>query len=401
MTTICLTVGFCALTQLGALNDSGSDGNPSRSAAQVGTGQALGEQFAALELRFKAREKAFEDELHAANKLEANARKQKITDENELFNRDWHAMAENVRRLIRAHPADPAVFEGIILLPGLMRSFLDDDLLKIVRDQFMDDPRMGRLCAALPYRQETWAGEILEGVAAKHPDRKVRGQATYALGMWSRYRAQQWSDGRERTKPEPEPGLADARRAFIRVTTDYPDVTSVDGTVRLADKARAELTRIANLPNLRIGKVAPEIVGEDLDGKPLKLSDHRGKVVVVCFWATWCGPCMAMVPHERELFKRMQGRPFALIGVNSDDANDREKARKITREKQMAWPSWWDGGHLGTIQTAYDVNHWPTVYVMDAKGVIRYFDVRGKDLDRAVDTLLAEMDAGSQRDAAR
>jgi hypothetical protein len=74
MTTHCLSVGFCALTQLGALKESGSDGNQSRSAAQAGTGQTLGEQFAALELRFKAREKSFEDELHVANKLEANAR---------------------------------------------------------------------------------------------------------------------------------------------------------------------------------------------------------------------------------------------------------------------------------------------------------------------------------------
>jgi thiol-disulfide isomerase/thioredoxin len=265
----------------------------------------------------------------------------------------------------------------------------------------MDDPRMGRLCASLPYRSETWAGGILERVAAKHPDRKVRGQATYALGMWERYRAQELNDGREHTKPERDPWLKDARRAFIRVTTDYADVTSVDGTFRLAEKAKAELTRIANLPNLQIGKVAPEISGEDLDGKPLTLSDHRGKVVVVCFWATWCGPCMAMVPHERELTERMHGRPFALLGVNSDDAKDREKARKVTREKQMTWPSWWDGGHRGTIQTAYDVNHYPTVYVLDAEGVIRYFGVRGKDLDGAVDALLAEMGAGSKRGAAR
>jgi len=123
MTTLCLSVSFCVLTQVGALNDSGSDGNPSRSAAQAGTAQTLSEQFAALELRFKAREKVFENELHTANKLEANARSQKITDENEHFNHDWHALAENVRALIRAHPADPAVFEGIIMRSSGRPSF--------------------------------------------------------------------------------------------------------------------------------------------------------------------------------------------------------------------------------------------------------------------------------------
>ncbi len=178
-------------------------------------------------------------------------------------------------------------------------------------------------------------------------------------------------------------------------------MSSADGTFRLADKARAELARLTDLPNLKVGKVAPEIAGEDLDGKPLKLGDYRGKVIVVSFWATWCGPCMAMVPHERELCKRLEGRPFALLGVNSDEADDRDKARKTTREKQMTWPSWWDGEIRGPIQTAYDVTHWPTVYVLDPRGVIRYIDVRGEALDRAVDSLLAEMETEAKGGEAR
>jgi thiol-disulfide isomerase/thioredoxin len=80
---------------------------------------------------------------------------------------------------------------------------------------------------------------------------------------------------------------------------------------------KAELARIANLPNLKVGRVALEIVGEDLDGTPLRLGDSRGKVVVVCFWSTGCGPCRAMVPHERELVAPREGRPFALLVVNS------------------------------------------------------------------------------------
>ena len=97
----------------------------------------------------------------------------------------------------------------------------------------------------------------------------------------------------------------------------------------------------------------------------------------------------------------MEGKPFVLLGVNSDEAGDREKAKKATREKHMSWPSWWDGGFRGAIQTAYDVDHWPTVYVLDSEGVIRYFDVRGKDLDRAVDALLEAMQEGSKHADAR
>jgi len=361
------------------------------SSSQDETDQALAQQFATLKSRFEAREKVFHDELKASNKLEGDARSKKITEENQTFQRDWRAMAEEVRVLVRAHPTEPAAFDGIILLPGVMRSYLDDDLVKIVRDRFLNDPRMGRLCAPLASGSEDWSMNLLKDVAAKHPDRAVRGQATYSLGMAWRNSTETMTMGRDRTDPEKEQCLAEARRCFLQVLDKDADVISADGTFRLAVKARAELARIDNLPNLKVGKVAPEISGEDLDGQPLKLSDHRGQVVVICFWATWCGPCMAMVPHERELVVRMAGKPFVLLGVNSDEVGDRDKARKATRDKQMTWPSWWDGGFRGGIQTAYDVKQWPTVYVLDPQGVIRLIDVRDRELDQAVETLLVEM----------
>ena len=287
------------------------------------------------------------------------------------------------------------------MVSGPMRSYLDDPIINIIRAHFLDDPRMGQLCATLAYRTDGATGDLLLDVAARHPDRKVRGQATYALAMRSCSMSRGISTSRRPAESDHDPSLAEARRLFEKVVAEYADVTSADVTVRLADRARAELARIANLPNLKVGRVAPEIAGEDLDGKPLKLSDHRGKVVVICFWATWCGPCMAMVPHERELVARMAGKPFVLLGVNSDEAKDRDKARRVAREKRMTWPSWWDGGHRGAIQTAYDVTHWPTVYVLDARGVIRHIDVRGKELDRAVDTLLADMPAAAGHGAAQ
>jgi cytochrome oxidase Cu insertion factor (SCO1/SenC/PrrC family) len=71
------------------------------------------------------------------------------------------------------------------------------------------------------------------------------------------------------------------------VTKTYADVSTPDGRARLGDKAAGELTRIRNVPNLKVGKTAPDIAGKDLDGKPFKLSDYRGKVVVLDFWGHW------------------------------------------------------------------------------------------------------------------
>jgi peroxiredoxin len=105
---------------------------------------------------------------------------------------------------------------------------------------------------------------------------------------------------------------------------------------------------------------------------------------------------MAMVPHERELFARMKDKPFVLLGVNCGDKRD--KAKATMQSNDMTWPSLWDGDtHQGPVQSAYDVRHWPTVYVLDAKGTIRYIEPEGKELDAAVDNLLAEMEQSSKR----
>src|SRR5260370_29568897 len=95
------------------------------------------------------------------------------------------------------------------------------------------------------------------------------------------------------------------------------------------------------IEKLGIGKVAPDIEAEDLDGQRFKLSEHRGKVVVLLCWATWCAPCMAQVPHERELVTRMKDRPFVMIGVNGDST--KEAAGKTVADHKINWRSFWVG----------------------------------------------------------
>jgi Thioredoxin-like len=98
-----------------------------------------------------------------------------------------------------------------------------------------------------------------------------------------------------------------------------------------------------------------------------------------------------MYPHERSLVKRLAGKPFVLLGVNSD--KKRDEVKKVVAKEEMTWRSWWDGGGAaGPISTAYNVSGWPTIYVLDPKGAIRHIDVRDKELDEAVDKLLAEME---------
>ena len=97
-----------------------------------------------------------------------------------------------------------------------------------------------------------------------------------------------------------------------------------------------------------------------------------------------------MYGHERSLVKRLADQPFALIGVNSD--RDREELKKVMEKEQITWRSFWNGGSTdGPISNAWRVRGWPTIYVLDAQGVIRYRNVRDEAMDRTVDELLAEL----------
>jgi peroxiredoxin len=96
-----------------------------------------------------------------------------------------------------------------------------------------------------------------------------------------------------------------------------------------------------------------------------------------------------MYPHERSLVERLKDKPFTILGVNSDSV---ERYKKAIKENNITWPSFWDGGKTGgPIATKWAVRGWPTIYVIDAKGVIRYKNTRGKAMDEAVDALLKEM----------
>lgn len=100
-----------------------------------------------------------------------------------------------------------------------------------------------------------------------------------------------------------------------------------------------------------------------------------------------------MYPHERSLVKRLEGKPFVLLGINSD--SDREQLKGTLASEQITWRSWWDDGSVnGPIQTRWQIPIRPTIYVLDARGVIRFKNAKDEALDKAVEKLIAELEAG-------
>lgn len=98
-----------------------------------------------------------------------------------------------------------------------------------------------------------------------------------------------------------------------------------------------------------------------------------------------------MYPHERSLVKKLADMPFAIVGVNSD--SNREKIQAIVKKKNISWRSFWNGpdGTGGPISSAWNVSGWPTLYILDGEGTIRYKDVQGSAIDDAITKLMAEL----------
>ena len=125
----------------------------------------------------------------------------------------------------------------------------------------------------------------------------------------------------------------------------------------------------------------------NVTGEEFEKAIQKDGIVFVDFWADWCPHCVAMYPMERQLVQRHAGKPFALLGVNCDQ---RPRLQRVLESKAVTWRNWADGPQ-GAISRQWRVEGFPTVYVIDHEGVIRYKNVRGPELERAVDTLLSKV----------
>ncbi|OWK35650.1 TlpA family protein disulfide reductase [Fimbriiglobus ruber] len=251
------------------------------------------------------------------------------------------------------HAKDPMAFDAAVMAfrysarPATRDNTLGK-ALAYLQDNYASKPQIKQVVRTFEASKGPAGEALLREVLAKNPDHRIQGHACKAL---------------------------------LAVTT------------RTGEKDRLEKLlkgKYADLfPDLSEGKPVPEIAAKNVHDKDVKLSDFRGKVVVLDIWATWCPHCRAMIPHERAMVERLKDKPFAIVSISMD--TQKETLTDFLATTKMPWPQWWVGDH-SELAEDWNIEYFPTVFVIDARGVIRHQGLIGDDLEKAVIELLKGME---------
>lgn len=263
-------------------------------------------------------------------------------------------------------------------ITGASMTKASDNLL----EHHIDSPKIGFALAAMV--ENGPPGQVfLETVLERAKNSEVQALAIFynAVAKENRIAA---AEGPNTDADKVAKARAEVVEAMEKAARLSPD-TKV-GEQTLAKLVEAELAGL----KINVGNPVPEVEGTDLDGKKVKLSGLKGKVVLLDFWATWCPPCRAMIPHERELVEKLKDKPFVLVSVSGDE--DKDSLTEFLSREKMPWVHWWDGDK-GPVMKMFKIKAFPTLYLIDARGVIRHkwAGNPGNDkLDKAVEDLVAE-----------
>ena len=204
--------------------------------------------------------------------------------------------------------------------------------------------------------------------------------------------------------PEPEQLTGNEQHRYFRglrwalgrgqVTADQvATISAYLDEVKVEHPLSADMIdRQRRLLALTPGAVAQNIVGTDTDGVEFELTDYRGNIVVLVFSGEWCGPCRAEYPYQQKLMETYQDENVVLLGVNSDSELETIRVAKASGEAPP-YRTWWDGGTRGPISMAWDVWSWPSTFILDADGVVRFVGKLQDDMIEAVGELLEEQRA--------
>lgn len=185
--------------------------------------------------------------------------------------------------------------------------------------------------------------------------------------------------------------FAQALATQARMAGDFAASRAIYERLASAFPLNPQVTEIAEGKIARfdlIGKPAPRIAADDLERKRIDLADYSGKVVLVDFWATNCPPCLVEFPNLRQLHQDYQPKGFEILGISFDESPDVVESFRV--RAKLPWRMAMNETPEGRVSERYKAKTIPALFLVDKKGNIAQIDVRGNDLRKVIEKMLAE-----------
>jgi thiol-disulfide isomerase/thioredoxin len=254
------------------------------------------------------------------------------------------------------------------------------------------DKQDGGHCLACQKKMIKYGSELGEWKTAELAGEEMVAQAQGEDAALAHYQLGTvlMSEGLSRHKDELFSRVHDEMTKALAAHDNFPNAVYLDGRalarMKQDDAAKAQFERFVKMrpeddpdrqralryisqPELARARMAPPFVVTTLSGQRISMDDLKGKVVLLDFWATWCGPCREALPHMQKIAKKFDGEPLVVLSVSLDQ--DEQKWKDFIAKNGMTWLQYFDGGFNGPISKMFAVNAIPHTFTIDADGVLQ------------------------------
>ncbi len=182
---------------------------------------------------------------------------------------------------------------------------------------------------------------------------------------------------------DPETGL----KLIRQLKSDFPETAQGKNADQMIGGIETELAAQKIQENMVVGAMFPDFNEKDLDGNPLSVAGYKGKVVLIDFWATWCGPCISELPNVLATYEEYHDKGFDILGISLD--NEEEALKSFIEKRKMPWKQFFDGKGWGNkLAGQYGIRSIPATFLVGKDGKIVAKNLRGPALKAEVAKLL-------------